>query len=45
MAVFNQVADSIGKRRETGLVLNFVCDAQAIGVGLVVLRFILSIDL
>ena len=35
MSVFNQVALSIGKRRETRLAFNFVSDAQAIGVGLV----------
>ena len=38
MAVFNQVADSIGKRRETRLALNFVSDAQAIGVAFVSFR-------
>ena len=36
MAVFNQVAHSIGKRRETRLALNFLSDVQAIGDELVV---------
>ena len=36
MTVFNQVAHSIGKRRETILALNFLSDAQAIGDELVV---------
>ena len=35
MAVINQVADTVGKRRETSLALNFESDAQAIGVALV----------
>ena len=38
MAVFIQVAHSIGKRRETRLALNFLSDAQAIGDELVVFR-------
>ena len=38
MAFINQVADSIGERRETGLALNFVTDAQAIGIGLASFR-------
>ena len=45
MAVFNQVALSIGTRRETRLALNFLRDAQAIGDELVVFGFTLSIAL